>query len=46
MKKCKYCKARYRINYPFGKLSKPVITMLDEHSKDCKNNEKKERDMQ
>lgn len=37
--KCKYCGAKWRINYPFGKKSKPVIIYIKEHHEECSHKE-------
>jgi hypothetical protein len=36
MKKCKYCRAKWRINYPHGRKSKRVVSFIINHEKGCK----------
>lgn len=44
MNKCK-CGARWNINYPFGRNSKPRVSFTKHHAKDCRyrKEQKKER---
>jgi hypothetical protein len=36
MKKCKYCEAEWRVNYPFGRKSTARITFDIPHHKKCR----------
>jgi len=39
MRRCR-CGARWRINYPFGRNSKPRITFIKKHHNKCRYSEK------
>lgn len=36
MRRCKYCGAKWRINYPYGKVSGGRITFIKRHDDNCK----------
>jgi len=38
MKKCKYCGAKWRLNYPYGRKSEARKIYINEHKFNCRGN--------